>query len=343
MGISLAILVATSSVGALQSFFFGIYLFTLKKGRNIANLLLGVLLIVFSVRIIKSVSYYFSQGHIIPDLLMNFGFGCNLAILPVLWLYLNAFLNKEYRFSWKRDALHLLPTVVILILSPVLTDRFWLEQYGYFISLVAMLIYVPFCIHLVIKRFAALTHAQRLWVVSLVMGISLVWLSYLLNFVFRLVPYITGPVLFSFLTYFLSFVGLKVSALFTREAKYQATTHNPVHLEACFADLVKMIANTKPHIDPSLTLPRLASLLAVTPNLLSEAINTRAGLNFTDFINRHRIEEAQRMLEDPVHQHKKIATIAYETGFNSLSVFNTAFKKFTSMTPSVYRKAIPKR
>jgi AraC-like DNA-binding protein len=48
------------------------------------------------------------------------------------------------------------------------------------------------------------------------------------------------------------------------------------------------------------------------------------------------------MLEDPAHQHKKIATIAYETGFNSLSVFNTAFKKFTSMTPSAYRKAVSK-
>ena len=44
------------------------------------------------------------------------------------------------------------------------------------------------------------------------------------------------------------------------------------------------------------------------------------------------------MLSKPEYNHQKIAAIAFETGFNSLSSFNASFKKVTSMTPSEFRK-----
>src|SRR5689334_1722139 len=116
MSIPFEMLLITSTVGALQSFFFGIYLFTVKKTRNAANLLLALLLLAFAARVIKSVGYYFSEGHIIPDLLMNIGFGSNLAILPLLWLYLNAFLKDDYRFDRRRDWIHLVPACAALAL-----------------------------------------------------------------------------------------------------------------------------------------------------------------------------------------------------------------------------------
>ncbi|GAA3510698.1 hypothetical protein GCM10022393_25330 [Aquimarina addita] len=34
----------------------------------------------------------------------------------------------------------------------------------------------------------------------------------------------------------------------------------------------------------------------------------------------------------------KISSIAFDTGFSSLSSFNVAFKKFEKMTPSAYKK-----
>ena len=338
MEMQLEMLLITSSMGALQSFFFGLYLFTIKKGKSLANVFLALLLVAFAGRILKSVGYYFANGHIIPDLLMNIGFGCNLAIFPLLWLYLNAFLKKNYQFNWKWEWAHLLPAVIALMLSAVLTDDFWIRQSGYSVSLIVMLVYLPFCIYVVAKYFNSLTMFRRVWVTSLILGITTVWLGYLANYIFGLVPYITGPILFSILVYLLSFLGLKRSTLFTSDAEHHRSSYRPVQVEKCYEQLTHALETTKPFKDASLTLPKLAKILSVSPNLLSETINRKGGANFPDFINSHRIKETQHLLQSAEWQDKKIAAIAFEVGFNSLSVFNTAFKKFTGQTPSAYRK-----
>ncbi|WP_276372694.1 helix-turn-helix domain-containing protein [Chryseolinea sp. H1M3-3] len=340
MDIKLQILLITSTFGALQSFFFGIYLFTIKKGKSLANVFLALLLVVFAARIIKSVGYYFASGHVIPDLLMNIGFGCNLAIFPLLWLYLNAFLRKDYQFDWRWEWVHLLPAAAALMLSTVLTDEFWIRQWGYTVSLLCMLIYLPFCIRVAVKHFGSLGTIRRVWVISLIGGIAAVWMGYLANYIFGLVPYITGPVLFSILVFLLSFLGLKRSSLFTSNIEQHRSSYRPVQVESCYKQLIHALETSKVFKDASLTLPKLAKILNASPNLLSEAINRKGGLNFSDFINSYRIKETQRLLQSPEWQDQKIAAIAYEVGFNSLSVFNTAFKKFTGQTPSAYRKNI---
>jgi len=342
MGLSFEMLLVTSCIGALQSAFFGIYLFTVRKGRTIANVLLGLLLLAFAIRISKSVGYYFSNDHVIPDLLMNFGFGTNLAILPLLWLYLNAFLKKDYHFTWTRDFVHLIPALLSLALSPFLTDYFWMNMSGYATSLLSVVAYLPFCVGLIIKHFGSLTKSQRMWVISLTVGVTMVWFGYLGNFVFGLVPYIASPVMFSVMIYFLSFLAVKEGAFLMREVKYQSSTYTVLQIESCYNELQQLFSRAQPFKNASLTLPKLAAQLGVSANLLSETINKRFGQNFPDFINSYRIREAQVLLGKSSNDNQKIATIAFEIGFNSLSVFNTAFKKFTSMTPSAFRKSLRK-
>lgn len=340
MEMKFQILLITSSLGALQSFFFGIYLFTVKKGKSLSNVFLALLLVAFAARIIKSVGYYFANGHIIPDLLMNIGFGCNLAIFPLLWLYLNAFLKKDNQFNWRWEWIHLLPAALALMLSAVLTDDFWIRQSGYTVSLLCMLIYLPFCIHVAAKHFGSLTTIRRVWVTSLITGIAAVWMGYLANYIFGLVPYITGPVLFSILVYLLGFLGLKRSSLFTSDSELHRSSYRPIQVERCYEQLMHELGTTRLFKDASLTLPKLAKILNVSPNLLSEAINRKGCSSFPDFINSYRIRETQHLLQSVEWKDQKIAAIAFEVGFNSLSVFNTAFKKFTGQTPSAYRKNI---
>ena len=98
------------------------------------------------------------------------------------------------------------------------------------------------------------------------------------------------------------------------------------------------IQNKKPYLEPELTLEQLASQLSLKPRVLSQVINEILGQNFYDFINRHRIEEASRLLTNPKDKKITILEVLYEVGFNSKSSFNTLFKKYTGLTPTEFRK-----
>ena len=63
--------------------------------------------------------------------------------------------------------------------------------------------------------------------------------------------------------------------------------------------------------------------------MVSLVINKVFAKNFSEFINAYRIKEAQALLKDKSYAHIKISNVAYDSGFNSLSSFNIAFKKVT--------------
>ncbi|MFN7330206.1 MAG: helix-turn-helix domain-containing protein [Bacteroidota bacterium] len=54
------------------------------------------------------------------------------------------------------------------------------------------------------------------------------------------------------------------------------------------------------------------------------------------------MEESKRLLHLVEFKNQTIASIAFEVGFNSLSSFNTAFKKETGETPMAYRQQVLK-
>jgi AraC-like DNA-binding protein len=72
--------------------------------------------------------------------------------------------------------------------------------------------------------------------------------------------------------------------------------------------------------------------------LLSKVINSTYGQNFNDYINRFRVDEAVKLMNDPAYKNFNILVVAYDAGFNSKSTFNRAFKKVTGVTPKDYLK-----
>ena len=102
--------------------------------------------------------------------------------------------------------------------------------------------------------------------------------------------------------------------------------------------LLLLMEEKKPYINPSLTLSQLAEMLDISPHNLSEVINTQLKKNFYDFVNGYRVEQVKKDLVDPSKQHLKILSVAFDAGFNSKASFNTIFKEQTSTTPSDFRK-----
>jgi AraC-like DNA-binding protein len=120
-------------------------------------------------------------------------------------------------------------------------------------------------------------------------------------------------------------------------AGYEKSGLTPAQAGAAMRQLLRVMEEKKPYRRSLLTLQELADEMAISAHNLSEVINTQAGKNFYDFVNRYRVEEVMRRLQDPRSDHLTLLAIAAESGFNSKSTFNAFFRKTTGLTPSQYR------
>ncbi len=104
--------------------------------------------------------------------------------------------------------------------------------------------------------------------------------------------------------------------------------------------LFKIIEQKKIFRTEELTLTMLAKEIEISPQQLSEYINNNLNMNFNSLINKYRIDEAKKILAD--EPEKPILNIAYDVGFNSISVFYNAFLKYEGIPPAKFRKNILK-
>ena len=78
----------------------------------------------------------------------------------------------------------------------------------------------------------------------------------------------------------------------------------------------------------------MAASLGVHEYLISQCITGDLGFrNFNHLINTHRIHRVKILLKDPGSDRKRISTIAFDCGFNSIGTFNRTFKNEVGVTP----------
>ncbi len=192
------------------------------------------------------------------------------------------------------------------------------------------------------------------WARGLVVAFAIIWCVGLLRFLFahRAETNLLTPLLLSVFVYATAFVALRrpevlagasgatvaLTALPGAPKRYERSTLTPERAERHLQKLLHVMETEKPYCDGELTLQKLAARLSIAPQHLSQTINEQLKQNFTDFVNAYRIEEAKKGLLDPARRHYSIIAIAEESGFNSKSAFNLAFKKHTNTTPSEFRK-----
>lgn len=100
------------------------------------------------------------------------------------------------------------------------------------------------------------------------------------------------------------------------------------------AKLITALGTDRLYADCDLSLRKLSDVTGVTKNHISETLSQHLGVNFFDFVNSHRAEEARRLLAET---ELSILEIGLDVGFNSRSTFNAAFKKHVGTPPSIYR------
>jgi AraC-like DNA-binding protein len=104
------------------------------------------------------------------------------------------------------------------------------------------------------------------------------------------------------------------------------------------AKLESLMTAEKLYLDNELSLPQLAEAMGVSVHDLSFLLNEKIGLNFFQFVNAYRVEEAKQIMLSDKYKHLNILGIAYSAGFSSKTTFNTVFKTQTGMSPSAFVK-----
>lgn len=116
--------------------------------------------------------------------------------------------------------------------------------------------------------------------------------------------------------------------------KQKAEINKPVNTGSrhWVIDLVKNYVSTFYNMDIKLT--QLAKLYSFNPQYLCRLFTRETGTNFSDYVNRIRVENAMRLL---LTTSEDILDISFQVGFNNVTYFNRLFKKHTGITPSEYR------
>lgn len=340
------LLIIISSAGLLHGVLFAFYLFFFKKKKTLTNLLLGLILVFMAFRIGKSVMMNF--GDDLEPIFIFAGLAILLLIGPLLRWYVLGMTRPDFKLS-KNHFFELIPFSLVFVMSFFITKESFENDKKVIIILssVLLFIYLHFAFYIgtawkilkIIKRKFKKeeeTKSQKAifdWLRFLIIGFVIIWISYFLNIVEDEIPYIIGPIIYSLVIYFLSY---KAFQLKTTEIDGDVFKVNDNSI--LFKKISKLIINEKLYLESDISLSKLSKLIGQSSQKTSSVINQYAQRNFNDFINYYRIQDAKKILSNIDSEKFTISSIAFDTGFSSLSSFNSAFKKFENITPSSYRK-----
>lgn len=109
-----------------------------------------------------------------------------------------------------------------------------------------------------------------------------------------------------------------------------------------FLEVIDLIEKKKLYLDPELNQKSIAEQLGTNRQYLYEAINQHGDENFRGLINRIRINETKKMIEEAILSNQEINfSLLHElVGFRSYSTYYRAFKSLTGLTPAEYSKEL---
>ncbi len=334
-----------SALGAFNSTILSVYFLFFEKPKQQSNYFLGGLLVVLSIRIWKSIFFYFN-----PDLsktYLQIGLTACLFIGPLLYLYVKAKLQDSNRILKQNLYILLLLVFLSIVIGyvypytkyPDLWGQYFYKAINY-IWLLFLILTGILCRDLLKK----IGHKEKrldyheIWIVSVFCGVFLIWLAY---FTSSYTSYIIGALSFSFVLYLsilLIFYKRKTSFISTeKKEKYANKKISDNEAQLLLSKIETVLKEEHLYNDPNLTLTQLSKKIHVRPHVISQLLNDNLDKNFPNFINEYRIEAAKKMLI--TESHLKMEVIAESCGFNSTSTFYTAFKNITNTTPGKYAKS----
>jgi len=123
-------------------------------------------------------------------------------------------------------------------------------------------------------------------------------------------------------------------------AQHLAMLSNQVFIQQENAEppvITKARAYIAEHQTEEIKLGQVAKAVNMSSYYFCKMFKKVAGINFTDYVARIRIEKSKNLLLNP---NLRISEIAFEVGFQSLTHFNRVFKKILGQSPTEYRSQL---
>lgn len=333
-----------------------LYIFTSKKPKSLADVLLGLIIGILSFQIL---GIFLANRKIEPEFFQTANAIYGFLYGPLLYFFSRSITRANFAIK-QVDYLHFIPAFLILI-SLVFWGNTLSQAHIYMAYAVHILIYLSICVREVIRykkvvkdNYSKLEWLNLGWLQSTFLIFSLIVLTDVFQFTVFLLKGDSYPlenivyllILAAInLLYFKGFMpergitGINQDDL-TLSSSIDSTQRRKAHAlenQGLIQKLDQHLLSKQSFKNPNLTIALLSKELEIPKRTLSELINHHYQQNFVDFINTHRIESAKRRLEHPSDSKETILEVMYEVGFNSKSSFNTAFKKKTGLTPSQYK------
>ncbi|MCA1632767.1 MAG: helix-turn-helix domain-containing protein [Acidobacteria bacterium] len=373
MKLELNLLAVLNLLGAAQGLLLALALWAVGRGNRMANRILAALTLTISIfvcgAVLRTTGYLFVYPHLswIHD---PFPFLAG----PLLYLYMRSLTSGSGGLA-RRDYLHFVPfAACALYLAPSyfldagakleqLNAEFWQPTMGRWYYVRSALVVAHFLAYLAPVVWMLWTYArgaarprtprERAVLVRarfLVYACLTLWAAAVLRYAFDHTARtnLLVPLGISVSVYVLGYMAMREPEVLAAGAeettpttpappKYEKSSLTPERGDRYLKKLLGFMEAERPYADGELTLQKLAALLSIPAQHLSQTVNGRLNQSFVDFVNTYRVEEAKRKLLDPALSHYSVLAIAEEVGFNSKSSFNAVFKKHTNMTPSEFR------
>lgn len=341
----------------------------LRKVNVVANSYLGLFIITLGLAMVEIPLFYKNFHLENPNLFEMIGLSRFLTA-PLLYISILYFtsINKK---SDNKILWHFLPFAIFLIfrLPFFITGKnieFSYETGRIVFFILQITLPLQALIYWILSFIKLQKHIKNLrQISSSTEKNDLIWLKYFLlilaliivvwfNLVFFSLEYLIQftPVIYLLSVFFLAYFSLQQKEIFDFSKSelnelssiqiYKKDSPKRVsgnRLNELDEKLRTLTESEKVYLENDLSLPKLAKRLEASCNETSFVINELYEDNFYNFINKYRIEEAKRLLLSEKYNQLNVLGIAYESGFNSKTTFNTTFKKYTGMSPTEFVKA----
>lgn len=357
---------------ALIGFFFSATINFTKKANKYSKLLIACFVAIHSLFILEFVLYITNYQYQFPH---TYRMSSAAALLfgPLLYFY---FLSVTKRYKFKLiHLLHFLPTIALLIfLFPMYsassnekiqlmlninTDKKTYDSI-IFISKIASLISYTFLIGKLLfnQKKDNISNDIKLNEIKWKKNIYRIHVAYVASYLLYGISvfgalgtistfiYYVQMAAMSMIVIYIAYMAYVQPSIFKNEfgslknslfsEKYQKSGLTDALSKELKENLIKLLLENKIYKENNINLQRLAQKLDTTRHNASQIINEHFEMNFFELINKFRIKEAIKILQEDVHGSLNIIDVAYEVGYNNKVTFNKAFKKETSLTPSEF-------